>query len=112
MAGNGKQKQKRDTASRTSDGRGHAWSLLRRAYQDQLERGQTFACWKCGRIITAGNRWCLGHKTPVIFGGTDDDVAPECRKCSDTEGGTLGHAQWRRNRARNSIGIDWFGATS
>lgn len=82
------------------------WRKLRQEYQDYLDSGGTFTCWKCGKIIRGGDLWVLGHHVPRSRGGTAaDGVSPECKTCSDKESGLLGQQthRIRKNRVPNEI---------
>lgn len=92
---------------RAGDNIGAAWRALRQPWVDYFARGGQMPCWKCSRIISQGSAWVLGHTTPASQGGRAEDSLPECRRCSDAEGGQLGHAAERANRAANSNGIRW-----
>lgn len=56
-------------------------------------------CWRCGRMISEGDKWHVGHITDRALGGNDNaamtmdsEVAVECEKCNTSAGGRLGAA--------------------
>jgi hypothetical protein len=55
-------------------GSSHRW--LRRQYALAMRDGGGLACARCGRWITPGERWHLGHPDGESPGG------PECVKCN------------------------------
>jgi hypothetical protein len=63
-----------------------AWAKLRTAY------GRTLPCpcWRCGRMISPGEPWHLGHVVDRALGGTDERLAPEHAGCSRRSGSALG----------------------
>lgn len=52
-------------------------------------------CWRCGRVLTPGSRWTVGHIVDRALGGSHTDPAnqwPECARCNYSAGGKLGAA--------------------
>jgi len=71
----------------------------------QLLAGQTIPCTArrtkaCLKIITKPSELVIGHTTPRSQGGTDTGLQPECRPCSDHEGGTLATTKTNPNPSR------------
>lgn len=74
-----------------------AWRRLRQPWSDHLAAGGTLQCAahrtpKCLGLITQSADLALGHITDRSAGGNDRALQPECRPCSDHQGGQLTHA--------------------
>lgn len=75
----------------TPTGSTHQWRQLRAAWAERIAEAGSWPCWRCPDPILPGMRWCLGHTTDRALGGTDDHLAPEHKRCSDSSGGRLGN---------------------
>lgn len=67
----------RGRGTRQQRGYDAAHIRIRASYQQRMDAGEVFACWRCGKPIDP-NAWDLGH--------ADNDRTkyrgPECRKCN------------------------------
>lgn len=75
----------RARGSSTQRGYGAEHQALRRGYQRNMDRGQTYQCWRCGDPIDP-EHWHLGHD--------DEDRStyrgPECVPCNLAVSGRRG----------------------
>lgn len=72
------------------------WRRLRKPYSDHLAAGGTLECAarrspNCIGTIRRSADFALGHVIARIDGGDDRQLQPECRPCSDHQGGQLAH---------------------
>lgn len=60
------------------------------------------ACRRCGRPVTPGQRWQVGHILDRALGGDDgiENQWPEHQRCNLSAGGRLGAAITNSRRAR------------
>lgn len=72
---------------RVSRGYGAHHVALRKHYEARFETGESFTCVKCGKQITPGMPWDLGH-TPDRKSYT----GPEHEACNRSDGGKRGRA--------------------
>lgn len=93
------------------------WQAARRAARPKIEALLPQPCIECGRPIHRGDRWQVGHRTPVAvakrMGWTTSQInalrnlgpvhtkAPGQRACNQVEGGKLGARI--ANEARRSV---------
>lgn len=75
-----------------ASGSTHAWRVLRRSVLDN----RPHICATCGRELRPAEI-DVGHITPRIEGGSDDQLQIQCHACNRSAGGKLGN---RRKRAR------------
>lgn len=79
-------RQRYEAARGTRQDRGYdaAHDRLRAAYQERMDAGERFICWRCPRSIDPTD-WCLGHDDAdrSVYRG------PECPQCNYATAGRI-----------------------
>ena len=57
------------------------WRKLRASWSVAIATS-VVTCRRCQERITSGDKWDLGHATPLRAGGGNGDVHPEHRSCN------------------------------
>lgn len=68
------------------------WPKVSKKARERVAATLPAPCVECGHMVTASQRWHVGHRRPLAQGGDVNDYGPAHSRCNEVAGGKLGAA--------------------